>query len=795
MKTQILHEISAFAKDDYKVTSHLTLNLGLRWEFYSSPYIDGGLTSTIIGGGFGAFGATRTAQTTLDKFNSDPFAYWLHPGNLYLTGYGTNPFAAGLAPQDCRTGVQQNALLPVSTCDSNSLSSIQFIGPGSPNPDLKAIPENYGNFGPAIGFAYQLPWFGEGKTTIRGGYQQTFQRILVNNSGEANGTDTFIGQIPGSQQTFATAVGDQIYQNIVNPTSGTPRALNLSDLPILVPVRPAINPGSVYPLASRNASIAGIYDTHYKQPYTQNMTLSITRQINKNYTVDIRYTGTLGRRLDNGTNLDTGNVYHNPELLQAMMDARAGTCTANAAGYKLYNDAGINPCDVNGDPVLLDQMLAGLNLNPGVNGATGTGAFGNVGTVNAAGVYQSGAAQLRRSSTFQANMANGDLNAAANSLLGLIPNGLQALPNDPTGAAYFGTTNHPTPALRTLRNGCDRIANGAGFVQQTITGTTNPVATFNAGFNASNSTPLRCFSEDYLITNSQFSGITYHANWNYSYYHSVQGQLTARPIQGVSVQSTLVWAKAMGLQGTLIDPTNRELNYGAQPSSALTLRMNGNLELPIGPNKLLLGNSSGWLARAIEHWQTSFIYNAASANRTSATPAVSHLYGNPGWTIASPNWTLPKGDLQWSGNSGSLYGSAYTSVQDPQCTDSTQVAANDKMGTNLQLTNICTITALAQRNADGTPGEVMLKYGKPGEVGNLGFNNFSYFGNWTLDMGISKTFKVSESKSVQVRIDASNVLNHPTPVLGNQSFTTGQFGVVTNKSDERALQGQLRLSF
>jgi hypothetical protein len=93
---------------------------------------------------------------------------------------------------------------------------------------VKAIPENHGNFGPAIGFAYELPWFGEGKTTIRGGYQQTFQRILVNNSGEANGTDTFIGQIPGSQQTFNTAVGDAKYQAILNPTSGTPRALNLS---------------------------------------------------------------------------------------------------------------------------------------------------------------------------------------------------------------------------------------------------------------------------------------------------------------------------------------------------------------------------------------------------------------------------------------------------------------------------------------------------------------------------------------------------------------------------------------
>jgi hypothetical protein len=255
----------------------------------------------------------------------------------------------------------------------------------------------------------------------------------------------------------------------------------------------------------------------------------------------------------------------------------------------------------------------------------------------------------------------------------------------------------------------------------------------------------------------------------------------------------------MGLQGTLIDPTNRELNYGAQPGSALTLRMNGNVELPFGPNKLVMGNSTGWVARAIERWQASFIYNAASTNYATANPAFAHLYGafpNPGttgWTVASPNWVLPKGDLQWSGNSGSLYGNSYTSVQDPQCTDPTQVAATDKMGTNLQPSNVCQLTALALRNADGTPGEVMLKYGKPGEVGNLGFNNFSYFGNWTLDMGLSKTFKVHESTSVQIRIDASNVLNHPTPAA--PGFTTGQFGVVTNKTDERALQGQLRISF
>ena len=786
MKTQIHREWSAFVKDDYKVSRRLTLNLGVRWEFYASPYIDGGLTSTIIGSGYGSFGAARTANASLELFNKDPFAYWLQPGNLYLTGYGSNPFAAGLLPEDCKVGVQQNPLLPASTCDPTSLSSIQFVGPGSPNPNVKAIPEYYGNFGPAIGFAYTLPWFGEGKTTIRGGYQQTFQRVLVNNSGEANGTDTFIGQIPGSQVNAATNINDAAFQAVIN--SG--RAVNLADLANLVPVRPTVAPGGVIPLGARAQNIAGIYDSNYKGPYTQNLTLSVTRQINRAITADVRYIGTLGRRLDSGVNLNLPNVYKNPELFQALMDARAGTCTANAVGYKSYADRGVNPCDVNGDPVLLDQMLAGLNLNTGLTG-TG-GAFGNVGTINASGVFQSGAAQLRRSTTFQNSLANGDLNTVAANLLTLNPTGLQALPIDPsTGAGYFTTVAHPTPSQRALRNGCDRIANGFTMVQQTAAGGAQ-VGNTGAAI------PLRCFAEDYLITNSQFTGITYRTNSNNSYYHSLQAQMTVRPVNGINVQGTWVWSKTMGLnvpggQGNYVDPTNRRLNYFAQASSPHALRMNGTVELPIGPGKLLFGNSSGLVARLIERWQTSFILNAASAIRTSALPGVSHFYGNPGYLIASPNWTLPEAKFDWADGaaSGTLYGNTYTSATDPQCLDGSQVAAGDRMGTNLQ--SVCTLVAVARRNSDGTPGEVLLKYGKPGEVGNLGFGNFEYFGNWSLDASASKMFRLGETQSLQVRVDASNVLNHPTPAA--PSFAAGAFGVSANKTGERSFQGQIRINF
>ena len=267
--------------------------------------------------------------------------------------------------------------------------------------------------------------------------------------------------------------------------------------------------------------------------------------------------------------------------------------------------------------------------------------------------------------------------------------------------------------------------------------------------------------------------------------------MTMRPMYGVSLQSTWVWSKSMGTQGTYIDPVQRRLNYYAQASSPHALRMNGTVELPIGPNKLLFANSSGWFARAIERWQTSFIFNASSATTSSALPGTSHFYGNPGFTIASTNWTMPQGNFQWNGNSGTLYNDTFTSAVDPQCSDASQVTGADRMGTNLQ--TACTILALARRNPDGTPGEVLLKYSKPGEVGTLGFGNFKTFGNWSLDMSASKTFRLSESKSAQIRFDSTNVLNHPTP--GLPSFSAGTFGQSTTKNGERSFQGQLRLSF
>jgi len=816
LRKQYSQDISLFVKDDYKVTKRLTLNLGLRWDYFGTPYFESGLTSTLKDAGTGAFGASRAAQTSLEQFNADPFNYFLHPGNLYLSGYGSN--AAN--PLSCVQGVQQNALLPVSTCDPNALSSVIFVGPDTPNPGIRAVPTTYGNFGPAIGFAYQLPWFGEGKTTIRGGYQQTFGSAGENLGTLSGGTEGTLGNSPGSTTTGTLAghINDPVYQSIL-----ATRAINLSDINLLAPMKPdQATPGTplnVYGLSAGPQALLSwsVYDPNLKTNYTQNMTLSVTRQVSRNITVEARYTGTLGRRLNGWLDINQNNIYYNPELLQALKDARAGTCTANAAGYKEnYTDKGINPCDVNNDPVILDQMLAGLNLNNTVVASATNPQFGAVGTnvlqpngtlLAGQTIFQSGAQHMRRSATFQNNLSYGAFDGVADALIGLAPSAAQGRQNPATGlVGSIGQTG--------LRNGCDRMGNGAAYVQQSINTTTGAV-TFNPGFNASNSTPLRCLPEDYLHSNPQFgstagTSVRYNTNTGRSSYNSLQMQVTARPIQGVSTSATWVWAKSFNLPGSAyMDPNHRNLDYAVQGLNAHSLRTNATLELPIGPNKLLMGNSSGWVARIVERWQTSFIFNASSPVYSTLNPGQSHFYNFSGYDVASTNWVLPTSDFKWNEgtNNGTIYGDNYISVTDPSCYDPSVVTMGDKMGTVLgridanpttgaAAVGVCTIAALAARNPDGTAGEVLLRYPDSGKVGNLGKSNMKGIGQWSFDVSASKSFNITETKAVQFRMDATNVLNHPVPNNPNISAGPPGFGIITGKGGQvRVVQASLRLSF
>jgi hypothetical protein len=320
------------------------------------------------------------------------------------------------------------------------------------------------------------------------------------------------------------------------------------------------------------------------------------------------------------------------------------------------------------------------------------------------------------------------------------------------------------------------------------------------------------FPENFIVVNPQFSTITYRNNSDSSNYHSMQAQVTLRPTNGFSYQGTYTWAKNLGIPvgtGAFTDPSDRSADYTYTASHrAHDFRSNGTLELPFGPNKLVLGNSSGWLARVVERWQASVILNLNSGGRQdiAATQGAGFavtqtgLYGNAVPDVVGPFNPDPR--VRWNGNNnatGTAHGGTYFNnpsplvrVTDPQCAITNYT---DRMGFNMFANGSCTLDALA----DAQTGQIILQNPRPGTRGNLGQNTIELPGSWSFDANVSKTFRVGESKSLQLRIDAINVLNHPVPNdpdLGLNSTGATLFGDIDEKGNQvRQFQGQVRFNF
>ena len=226
------NEFSLFFKDDWKLAKSLTLNLGLRYDYLGVPYEANGLMPLPVGGGAAAFGISGRS-----------FNEWMQPGRRA------------------------------------DLTVFQYVGKNSPHPEISWHPDDWNNFGPAVGFAWQLPWFGAGKTTLRGGYQLTYQ------IGDGFSSIVQETNAPGTSQNV-TYIGD----------SSANAYLDLTKLPSLIPVPVPTKPLAPISIRERSQSLF-IPDPNLVTPYAQNLTLGITRSITSNVSLDVRYTGTLGLSL------------------------------------------------------------------------------------------------------------------------------------------------------------------------------------------------------------------------------------------------------------------------------------------------------------------------------------------------------------------------------------------------------------------------------------------------------------------------------------------------------------------
>ena len=692
-RDQVTNEADFFVKDDWKISKSLTLNLGLRWEYYGVPFIASGFTTAAPGLGLGLFGVGRTVLGS-----TNPFDKWLvTPGNTYLSGYGPS----GLL--QCNTGQASGvAGIPASNCDPSLITTVEFVGPNSPNPNKTVYPNDFNNFGPAIGFAWQPHFGGEGKTTIRGGYQMTFGGAGRGGSG----AESYLGGAPG-----ATSNATIDFAALGNPY------LNLNNVSTIVPIKPtnpAVPGGSLGAPYSRALTYTA-FDPNYTTPYIQNFTLSLTHQVRRNITVDLRYAGTQAKKQiglgffgQNTINLNTLNVFHNPELFDALETVRRG-----------------------GEAPIFDQMFAGMNLNS-------TTAVRPIGTATQPLAHCSGAGPTA----------------------GREPGGPDRLAPPPS------PVRHAVRARRLPTTSPPSSTRTRAAVQLRASCRLRRSPTWAAEFSAMAAIAWPTARPPSGRRSPRLSGASRRITWSPTR-NSPQRTTTPTlavpttipwrprsqcgPLTGISVQATYTWAKSMELPGTgWTDPLNRDADYRlASNHRGQEFRMNGTFELPMGPNKLVLGNSSGALARVIEGWRVSWTANVFSG-APATIGAQSMLYGNGTPDVVGP-WNVNGGQVHWGENvggqglGGTYFGpvGTYKVVTDPACAPGGLLDTTDKMGFNIRtgVTNGCPLMAIADSS-----NQIVLQNPAPGKRGTLGQQTIIGPGSWTMDGSLSKQFRITESK-------------------------------------------------
>ncbi len=222
---------SFYGQDTWKLNRRLTLNLGLRWEY---------------------FGVQHNADPQLDS-------------NFYYTG--------GLSPADVRAGGV--TLAPDSTIK------------GLWNPAKR-------NFAPRIGFAYDI--FGDGKTSLRGGYGISYERNF--------GNVTFnVIQNPPNYAVVSLAGSYPIPTDNLGPFAGTGTA-----------TLPAV-------------TLRGV-DPKIKTAYANMYSLSIERELVRNTIFAVEYSGSRGIHQYSITNVNrffSGPTYNgDPNVNPTYVSTSAG---------------------------------------------------------------------------------------------------------------------------------------------------------------------------------------------------------------------------------------------------------------------------------------------------------------------------------------------------------------------------------------------------------------------------------------------------------------------------------------
>jgi hypothetical protein len=278
LETNIRHfrnwEVGAYLQDDWKVTKRLTLNLGMRWDFYTRHTEEDNLATTFdLGSGAGTVQKLENANAPLGSPGCD------------LTGTA--------ASTDVLAGV---------------------CGPGGFAKTGRLGPNRYTDFGPRVGFAWDV--MGDGKSSVRGGFGISYEGTLYNPLSNSRWNPPYYSFNLASNPLlpiFAPGTATVVYgpstctATTCSQTGATPTYLG-----------PGNNPGQGTLGNQATGNITGWAgfnpDTAYltgivlpggiKDPYVYNYFLSYQREIVPKTVLELNYVGTTGHDLFRADNIN-----------------------------------------------------------------------------------------------------------------------------------------------------------------------------------------------------------------------------------------------------------------------------------------------------------------------------------------------------------------------------------------------------------------------------------------------------------------------------------------------------------
>jgi hypothetical protein len=269
-------------------------------------------------------------------------------------------------------------------------------------------------------------------------------------------------------------------------------------------------------------------------------------------------------------------------------------------------------------------------------------------------------------------------------------------------------------------------------------------------------------------------------NYSNSTYNALQFDVRRRLSSGVSFQGNYTFSKVLSdAAGDLylrfepfLDLANPQIERARAPFDIThAIKSNWTYELPMGKGHRLSARRlnpilGGWTLSSLFTWQSGAPFSIRSGRGT--INRASRSYYNTAST------SLTKSQLD------AVVGFRMTG-DGPYFVDRSIIGPDGR--------------AVAADGSAPFAGQVFFNPG-PGEIGTLQRRMFS--GPWTFDMdaAVLKSTKITERQSVEFKMTAGNVFNHPAFIAPDLNINSTQFGrVVQNFTDRRVIQFGLTYHF